>query len=107
MALKDSMDRMNQLLCEIMKDLEKVAGGNRAAAQRARTHSIRFEKVAKLFRKESIAAEKTGVLKKTKAAGKKAPKRAGKAKSAKAKTAKKKVHKRAAPKKRAKSRRKK
>ena len=39
-------------------DLEKADGGNKAAAQRVRTGSIRFEKVAEVFRKESIASEK-------------------------------------------------
>jgi hypothetical protein len=60
---------VRQLLLELSCDLEKAAGGNRAAAQRVRTGSIKFTKISKAFRKESVAAEK-GTKK-----GKKAPKK--------------------------------
>lgn len=60
MALKHTLDQMKKLLQEIHRDLEKSERGNRAAAQRARTCSIKFAKVAKLYRKESIAEAKKG-----------------------------------------------
>ncbi len=49
---------MRQHLNELSENLEKAAGGNRSAAQRVRTGSIEFAKIAKLFRKESVDAEK-------------------------------------------------
>lgn len=85
---------MKKLLCCIAEDLDKAESGNRAAAQRVRTCSIKFEKKAKAFRKESVQAEKSGEFKKVKSAAKK---------KAAAKPAKKKAVKKAAkPKKAAK-----
>lgn len=69
MALKDTINQVRQLLIGLCHDLEKAAEGNRAAAQRVRTGSIKFTKVAKEYRKESVEAEK-GTKK-----GKKAPKK--------------------------------
>jgi hypothetical protein len=71
MALKDTINQMGRLLIEMSHDLEKAVGGNRAAAQRVRTGSIKLTKIAKVFRKESVAEEK-GTKK-----GKRGPKRAG------------------------------
>jgi DNA-binding protein H-NS len=58
MALKETINAMRQHLIELSHDLEKASGGNRAAAQRVRTGSIKFAKISKVFRKESISAEK-------------------------------------------------
>lgn len=58
MALKDTIIQMRELLADLSRDLEKAMGGNCAAAQRVRTGSIKFAGVAKIFRKESVAAEK-------------------------------------------------
>ena len=69
---------MRELLAGISVDLEKAAGGNKAAAQRVRTSTIRLEKTAKQYRKESINAEKQGGFKKAK---KSAPKQKAKAAS--------------------------
>jgi hypothetical protein len=66
MALKDTVVQMRLLLSAMSHDLEKADHGNRAAAQRVRTGSIYFARLSKVFRKESVAAEK----------GKKTPKRA-------------------------------
>lgn len=77
MALKSTVDHMKKLIHEIAHDLEKSIKGNKAAAQRARTRTIKFAKVAKEFRKESIAEfkkvvkKKVGSAKKAKAAPKK------------------------------------
>ncbi len=59
MALRDTVTQLYSLLHELEKDLLKSAKGNKAAAQRVRTNTIRFEKVAKKYRKESIVCEKT------------------------------------------------
>lgn len=77
MALKDTITTMKNLLTCISKDIEKANRGNKAASQRVRTSTIKLEKVAKLFRKESVAAGKKG--------GKKAAKRAPAKKKAPAK----------------------
>lgn len=58
MALKDTITQVRQILIGLCHDLEKAAEGNRAAAQRVRTGSIKFTKVAKVYRQESVAAEK-------------------------------------------------
>ncbi len=80
MALNDTVKRMRELLAGISVDLEKAVGGNKAASQRVRTSTIRLEKIAKTFRKESIASEKSGGMKKQ--SQKKAPAKAKAAKPA-------------------------
>lgn len=64
MALKDTIKSMNCILCTLQKDLEKVDRGNKAASQRVRTGTIKLAKIAKTYRKESVAAEKSGSFKK-------------------------------------------
>lgn len=59
MALKDTIKHLRDLLGQITSDLEKSDGGNKAASQRVRTGTVRLEKVAKLYRKESIKTEKS------------------------------------------------
>lgn len=59
MALKETIKHMRDLLHNITHDLEKSDGGNKAASQRVRTGTVKLEKVAKLYRKESIKNEKT------------------------------------------------
>jgi len=71
MTLKDTITQVRQLLIELSHDLEKAAEGNRAAAQRVRTGSIKFAKISKEFRRESVAAERAP--KKGKKTSKKAP----------------------------------
>ncbi|MBN1915315.1 MAG: histone [Parachlamydiales bacterium] len=71
MALKDVIKTMHHLLGHLVKDLTKAEGGNKAASQRVRTGSIKLEKVAKQYRKESVSAEKKGLFKKMKVTGKK------------------------------------
>lgn len=74
MALKETTKQLKDLLNHIVHDVEKADGGNKAAAQRVRTGTVKLEKVAKRYRKESITSERT-----TK------PKRPAKAAKAKAK----------------------
>lgn len=64
MALTDTMQQLHSLLAKVVIDLGKVNRGNKSAAQRVRVGTIDLEKIAKRFRKESVAAEKNGKLKK-------------------------------------------
>lgn len=71
MALSDTVQQMHHLLAKMTKDLSKAQRGNKTAAQRVRTESIRFQKISKLFRKESLHAEKSARSKKKKSAKRK------------------------------------
>lgn len=53
-----SAGEMQELLELMLEDLEKAKRGNKTAAQRVRVLSVTLSKVAKEFRKESIALEK-------------------------------------------------
>lgn len=64
MALAETIHRLNHLLILLAKDLIKVQRGNKSAAQRVRVYTIQLTKTGKLFRKESLAAEKSGRFKK-------------------------------------------
>lgn len=59
MALRETVNQLKNLLEQLCRDLEKGMRGNRAASQRARTASVKFSKIAKLYRKESISDEKS------------------------------------------------
>ena len=102
MALKDTVVAMKKLLGIITKDIEKATNGNKAASQRVRTATIKFEKIAKKFRKESVAAGKKKKTTKKKAPAKrKAAKKTTKKKAPAKRKAAKKTTKRKAPKRRA------
>lgn len=58
MALKDNVKHIRDLLANIQADLEKADKGNKAASQRVRTGTVKLEKIAKQYRKESVANEK-------------------------------------------------
>lgn len=60
MALKETTSTLMKLLEDCSKNLHKASGGNKAAAQRVRTGTIKLEKLAKVYRKESVAAERKG-----------------------------------------------
>lgn len=64
MAFQDTVKEIRSLLAGLTIDIEKAANGNKAASQRVRTGTIKLEKAAKRYRKESIKAEKTGSFKK-------------------------------------------
>lgn len=91
MALKNTVKDVHHLLARITHDLQKAERGNKAASQRVRTGTIKLEKLAKLYRKESIAeerkskgkrpAKKAAPAKKKAAAGSKKKKVAGKVKA--------------------------
>lgn len=71
MAIKDTSKHLRDLLTTITHDLEKAENGNKAASQRVRTGTVKLEKIAKLYRKESIKTEKSGVKSPRKSAAKK------------------------------------
>lgn len=73
MSLHDTVKEMRELLGCLAVDLEKAVNGNKAASQRVRTGTIKLEKSAKKYRKESIKAEKAMVGKKKTHAKKAAP----------------------------------
>ena len=58
MALKDTIKKLEHLRSELSKDLHKAVKGNKAASQRVRTGTIKLEKTAKKYRKESVACVK-------------------------------------------------
>lgn len=70
MAFQETVKEIRALLAALTLDLEKAANGNKAASQRVRTGTIKLEKSAKKYRKESIKAEKSGAFKKQSAARK-------------------------------------
>lgn len=86
MGLNETTKHMREVLSNISVDLEKAAAGNKAAAQRVRTGTIKLEKTAKNYRRESINAEKSGNFPK-RASQKKSAQKPAKAKQA-AKSAK-------------------
>lgn len=67
MALKETTNQLQALLEGVTKDLEKGSRGNKAASQRVRTGTVKLEKIAKLFRKQSVANEKLVKSKRVKA----------------------------------------
>lgn len=85
MALKDNVKHLRDLLSQITHDLEKADKGNKAASQRVRTGTVRLEKVAKTYRKESIKSEKSSTKSPRKTAAKKTVKVKAKATAHKAK----------------------
>jgi Histone H1-like protein Hc1 len=93
MSIKETYKHLKDLLCNITSDIEKSENGNKAASQRVRTGTVKLEKIAKLFRKESIAVEKKtkGQKKPSKSAGVKKTKAKAAAAAAKAKSPKVKV----------------
>ena len=85
MALNKTSEEMRSLLGSISTDLEKASRGNKAAAQRVRVNTVKLEKVAKNYRKESVADERLPSKRKKKQAGqqkKAADKKAAAAKKA-------------------------
>lgn len=58
MAFNDTIVQLGSLLTKAVDDLGKVHKGNKSAAQRVRVRTIDIEKIAKKFRKESVAVEK-------------------------------------------------
>jgi hypothetical protein len=75
MSLPETVSQMSELIAAVARDLVKVGRGNKSAAQRVRTGTIKLERAAKIFRRESVRAEKSGKFKKRKAAPRRAKRR--------------------------------
>jgi hypothetical protein len=60
MTLKTTISTMRKLIDEIQWNLAKSERGNKTASKRTRMATIRFAKIAKLYRKESVEAGKKG-----------------------------------------------
>ncbi len=58
MVLKDTICEMRVELTQLCRDLEKANAGNKAASQRVRTATIKLTKISKIYRKESVLAER-------------------------------------------------
>jgi cobalamin biosynthesis Mg chelatase CobN len=58
MSFDHTVKELRAQLAQVTQDLEKSVLGNKAAAQRVRTGTVRLEKIAKQYRKESILDEK-------------------------------------------------
>lgn len=85
MVFKDLVHNMREILSRIQADLSKAEGGNKAASQRVRTGTVKLEKLAKRYRKDSIGIERSG---KSKRPAKKASKAKTTHKAVKPKAAK-------------------
>ncbi len=72
MAIHSTITHLKDLLHKITQDISKAENGNKAASQRVRTNTVRLEKTAKQYRKESISTEKLTKDKKPKKAAPKA-----------------------------------
>lgn len=58
MAFLQTTEELTLLLQAILKDVPKVLKGNKTAAQRIRTKTVKIAKVSKVWRKESLDLEK-------------------------------------------------
>lgn len=69
MPFKETTSKMSEMLQSLLKNLDKAGRGNKAASQRVRTGTVQLAKLAKIYRKESVQAEKKEdkALKKSKA----------------------------------------
>jgi Histone H1-like protein Hc1 len=56
-AYNRNINQITDSLRKMADDLTKAISGNKAATQRFRSESVKFEKIAKLFRKLSIWIE--------------------------------------------------
>ncbi len=58
MAFLQTTEELTLLIQAILKDIPKVLKGNKTAAQRIRTKTVKIAKVSKVWRKESLDLEK-------------------------------------------------
>ena len=64
MSFLQTTEELTQLLETVLEDVPKMMKGNKTAAQRIRTKTVRIAKVAKLWRQESLDQEKKKVTRK-------------------------------------------
>jgi hypothetical protein len=65
MSLNQKTDLLVDLLETILVDVPKMEKGNKTAAQRIRTNTIKLSKISKEWRKLSLNSEKKKTKKKT------------------------------------------
>lgn len=53
--MKETIAKIKEVIAVLQADLAKAAGGNKAAAARARKATLELEKLGKEFRRQSIA----------------------------------------------------
>ena len=53
--MKETIEKINEVIAALQAALAKAAEGNKAAAARARKATLELEKLGKAFRKQSIA----------------------------------------------------
>lgn len=58
MGFKETVKKLKDLINVIQCDLKKADRGNKSAAQRVRNGTVRLQKLAKTYRKESLIDEK-------------------------------------------------
>ena len=58
MSFMETTEELAILLQTVLEDVPKVLKGNKTAAQRIRTKTVKIAKVSKIWRKESLELEK-------------------------------------------------
>ena len=71
MSFIQTTEELAELLAQLLEDVPKAMKGNKTAAQRIRTNSVKFSKLAKIWRKESLDQERKKSQKKKKSSTKK------------------------------------
>jgi hypothetical protein len=71
MSFIQTTEELAELLAQLLEDVPKAMKGNKTAAQRIRTKSVKFSKLAKIWRKESLDQERKKSQKKKKSSTKK------------------------------------
>ncbi len=66
MSFLETTEELVELLQSILEDVPKMLKGNKTAAQRIRTKTIKIAKVSKVWRKESLDQERKKVKSKKK-----------------------------------------
>ncbi|MBM3192201.1 MAG: hypothetical protein FJZ63_06100 [Chlamydiae bacterium] len=66
MAFLQTTDELVKLLEETLEDVPKMLKGNKTAAQRIRTKTVKIAKIAKVWRKESLEQERKKIVRKKK-----------------------------------------
>ncbi len=66
MSFLQTTEELVDLLQTILEDVPKMLRGNKTAAQRIRTKTVKITKVSKIWRKESLDQERKKVARKKK-----------------------------------------
>lgn len=85
MGMKETVNKLKTIMTDLSYEFEKALEGNKSAAQRARACTLQFAKLAKIYRKESVAHFKKGGGKKGGAKKRSAPAKKKSARKAKKK----------------------